>query len=106
MSTLPIPGLTLTATIFDFCSFELTTGTVRDPSWVFGTCAAEGNASRIRWRCRVRMMVRKERIPSWRKIGFGFELAREVLGEEDGGDDDDEVGDKKVGRKGTLAAAA
>lgn len=54
----------------------------------------------------MRMMVRKERIPSWRKIGFGFELAREVLGEEDGGDDDDEVGDKKVGRKGTLAAAA
>ena len=54
----------------------------------------------------MRMMVRKERIPSWRKIGFDFELAREVLGEEDGGDDDDEVGDKKVGRKGTLAAAA
>lgn len=102
MSILPIPGLTLTAMIFDFCNFKLATGTVRDPSLVFGTCAAEGNASRIRWRCRVRMMVRKERIPSWRKIGFGFfELAGEAL-EEDGGD---EVGEKE-GRKGILAAAA
>jgi hypothetical protein len=56
----------------------------------------------------VRMMVRKERIPSWRKIGFGFELAGEVLEEEeeDGGDDDDEVGDEKEGGKGILAAAA
>ena len=48
----------------------------------------------------MRMIVRKERIPSWRKIGFGFELAGEDL-EEDGGD---EV--EKEGRKGILAAAA
>jgi hypothetical protein len=46
-------------------------------------------------------MVRKERIPSWRKIGFGFELAGEVLEEDEGGD---EV--EKEGRKGILAAAA
>ena len=46
----------------------------------------------------MRMMVRKERIPSWRKtgFGFGFELVCEVL----------ELGDEKEGRKGILAAAA
>ena len=56
---------------------------------------------RIRWRCRVRIMVRKERIPSWMNMCFGFELAGELLGEEDGGDDDDdEVGDGKEGWKG------
>ena len=55
----------------------------------------------------MRIMVRKERMPSWRKMGFGFVLAGEVLGEEDGGDDDDdEVGDGKEGWKGILAAAA
>lgn len=32
------------------------------------------------------MMVKQERIPSWRKNVFGFELAEEVR-EEDGGDD-------------------
>jgi hypothetical protein len=46
------------------------------------------------------MMVRKEGIPSWKKIGFNFELAGEIL-EEGGGD---EV--EKEGMKGTLAAAA
>lgn len=48
----------------------------------------------------MRMMVRNERIPSWRKIGFGFELAGEVLEEDEG----DEV--EKEGRKGIPAAAA
>ena len=100
MSTLPIPGLTLTATIFDFCNFELTTGTAWGPSCVLGTCAAEGNASRIRWRCRVKMIVRKERIPSWKKIGFDLWLAGEGI---EGGEAD-EV--EKEGRKGMLAAAA
>lgn len=47
-------------------------------------------------------MVRKERIPSWKKIGFGFELAGEVLEEEYGGD---EVGENESGR-GILEAAA
>lgn len=51
----------------------------------------------------MRMMVRKERIPSWRKIGFGFGF--KVFEEEDGGEDD-EVGDEKEGGKGILAAAA
>jgi hypothetical protein len=37
------------------------------------------------------MMVRKERIPSWRKMVFGFEL----IFEEDGGD---EVIEKRVGK--------
>ena len=50
----------------------------------------------------MRVMVRKERIPSWRKIDFGFELAEEVL-EDDGGGDD--VVEKESGR-GILEAAA
>lgn len=49
----------------------------------------------------MKMMVRKERIPSRRKIGFGFALAEEVF-EEDEGDETD----GKEGRKGILAAAA
>jgi hypothetical protein len=47
-------------------------------------------------------MVRKERIPSWRKIDFSFVfgLVEETIEEDEG----DEV--EKEGRKGTLAAAA
>lgn len=71
-----IPGETLTETMFDFWAFELTTGTAVDPSSVFGACAW-GNASRIRWRWREKMMDRRDRVPSAGKIEFsGTSLLR------------------------------
>ena len=71
VSILLMPGHTLTATMFDFCTFALTTGTEDEPSSGLGNCAA-GSASRIRWRCRVMMMLRRERMPSLRKTDLSF----------------------------------
>lgn len=70
VSTLLIPGETLTATILDFWAFGETTGTALDSS-VLGTCAV-GRASKIRWRWRVKMEVRSDRIPSCKKIDLDF----------------------------------
>jgi hypothetical protein len=62
LSTLLMPGNTLTATMFDFCTLR----TEDELSSGLGNCAA-GRASKIRWRCRVTMRLRRERIPSLRK---------------------------------------
>lgn len=77
VSTLLIPGETVTATMLDFWSLGLTMGTVLVPSVVFGTWAA-GRESRMRCRWRVNTLVRRDRIPSERKIDL--EGLEEVVG--------------------------
>jgi len=64
VSALLMPGHALTASMFEFCTSELvlTTGTEDEPSSDLGVCVA-GSACRIRWRCRVKVMLRRERTP-------------------------------------------
>jgi hypothetical protein len=71
VSTLLMPGHTLTATMFNFCALVLTTGTEDEHFSGLGNCAA-GSASRMHWRCRVSMMLRRERMPSPRKTDLPF----------------------------------
>jgi hypothetical protein len=61
-------------TIFDFCVLGLITGIAPAPPElgaeavsVLGTWPAEGRASRIRWRWRVKIAVRRARVPSGRR---------------------------------------
>jgi hypothetical protein len=70
VSTLLMPGHTLTATMFDFWTVVLTTGTEDEPSGL-GNCAA-GSASRMCCRCRVTMMLHSERMPSFKKTDLSF----------------------------------
>lgn len=88
VSVLLNPGDTLTATMLDFWTLGLTIGIVLDASSVLGICAV-GRASRMRWRCRVRMAVRSERIPSCKNGDLGYcfvgVVAREVNGMENKG---------------------
>lgn len=84
VSDLLIPGDTETATIFDFWLFWLTTGTVLLPSSVLGTWAAEGKASRIRWRCRVNIADWRARCPSGRNIEVDLRDVGFVFGDGDG----------------------
>jgi len=69
-----IPGHTLIATIFDFCVLGLITGIPPTPPElgaegvsVLGTWPAEGRASRIRWRWRLKIAMRRARVPSGRR---------------------------------------
>lgn len=93
VSTRLIPGDAEIATIFDFCAFEETTGTVLEPSSVLGTCAFAGKASSTRWRCRVKTIVRKDLLPSSNNMDLR-------LGESWASVDENE------GEKGRPAAAA
>lgn len=81
MSDLLKPGDTETETMFDFCSFVLTTGTT--VSSVFGACEPCGSESNMRCRWRVRMMVCNERRPSCTNIDLllseGSEVAENVV---------------------------
>src|ERR1700729_863266 len=63
-----MPGHTEMATIFDFCDFSLTTGTVLALSSVLGTWPPDGRASRTRCKCRVNTAIRRARLPSRRKL--------------------------------------
>lgn len=65
VSTRLRPGETQTATMLLRCMRALTTGMELVPSCVFGTWGL-GRASSIRCRCRVRMIVRRDRKPSSR----------------------------------------
>jgi hypothetical protein len=60
--------------MFDFCVLGLITGIAPAPPElgteavsVLGTWPAEGRASRIRWRWRVNIAVRRARVPSGRR---------------------------------------
>ena len=56
-----------TATMLDFCTLLLTTWMVA--SSVLGICPPDGSASRTGWRWSVKIIVGRERQPSWWKSG-------------------------------------
>jgi hypothetical protein len=103
VSTRLMPGETLTATMLDLWDARGTTGIAFCAEEV-GRAGAVGRESRMRWRCRVRTVVRSARAPSRRKSEVGGKVDLGILFRFVGAGG--EKAEKEERRAGDDAAAA